>query len=220
MKKLFSAYRVFFTPERLRSLLASVFFLALALVAQSFASSYSMRNSNQFVGDFFLEHLPIINLNLIIIEGAFCAILLTIILLFLKPSRLIFTLKAIAIFIATRAFMISITHLGVYPGQITPDPGGFLDSLYSALNLQAGYFFSAHTGLPILMALIFWDKKLWRYVFLALSVVFGISVLIAHVHYSIDVFAAPFMAYSIFKLAQYLFTEDYALIGTDDIKTT
>jgi hypothetical protein len=135
------------------------------------------------------------------------------ILLLLKPSRLIFTLKAVAIFIAVRAFMISVTHLGVYPGQITPDPG-FLGSIYSALNLQAGYFFSAHTGLPILVALIFWDERPWRYLFLALSIVFGISVLIAHVHYSIDVFAAPFMTYSIFKLAQYLFAEDYALITT------
>ena len=36
---------------------------------------------------------------------------------------------------------------------------------------------------------IFWDEKLWRYVFLALAVVFGAAVLLAHVHYSIDVFA-------------------------------
>jgi len=123
-------------------------------------------------------------------------------------------MKAVAVFIATRAFMISVTHLGVYPGQIVPDPG-FFDGIYSALNLQAGYFFSAHTGLPILMALIYWDEKFWRYVFLAFSLIFGISVLLAHVHYSIDVFASPFMTYSIFKLSQYLFSDDYELMNAN-----
>ena len=211
MKKITASYRTFFSPTRIRSLLIGILFLALAFTAQSFASSYSMQNSGQFVGDFFLEHLPVIDLNFIIIECALFAIVFMTLFILSKPSSIIFTMKAVAIFVATRAFMISVTHLGVYPGQIVPDPG-FFDGIYSALNLQAGYFFSAHTGLPILMALIFWDEKFWRYVFLAFSVIFGISVLIAHVHYSIDVFASPFMTYSIFKLSQYLFTEDYELM--------
>jgi len=195
----------------MRSLFVGIILLMLASIFQSFAASYAMRRSTQFVGDFFLEHLPIVNLNFIIIEGAFCVILFTALLLLMKPSHIIFAIKAIALFIMTRAFMISVTHLGVYPGTIVPDPG-FFDGIYSALNLQAGYFFSGHTGLPILMALIFWNERIWRYVFLAIATIFGASVLFAHVHYSIDVFAAPFMTYSIFKLAQYLFQEDYDLI--------
>jgi hypothetical protein len=43
--------------------------------------------------------------------------------------------------------------------------------------------------------------------------VFGLSVLIAHIHYSIDVFAAPFMAYSIFSLARYFFKKDARTAG-------
>jgi hypothetical protein len=211
MKRFLPSYRTFFTRKRIRSLVVGIILLVLASIFQSFAASYAMRRSTQFVGDFFLEHLPIINVNPIIIEGAFFAILFSTILLLLKPAHLIFALKAIAIFIMTRAFMISVTHLGVYPGTTVPDPG-FFDGIYSALNLQAGYFFSGHTGLPILMALIFWNERLWRYCFLALATVFGIAVLLAHVHYSIDVFAAPFMTYSIYKLAQYLFSEDYELI--------
>ena len=214
MKRITTSYRTFFTPARIRSLLVGVLFLALAFAAQSFASSYSMRNSGQFVGDFFLEHIPVIDLNFIIIECALFAIVFMALFVLSKPSSITFTMKAVAVFIATRAFMISVTHLGVYPGQIVPDPG-FFDGIYSALNLQAGYFFSAHTGLPILMALIYWDEKFWRYVFLAFSLIFGISVLLAHVHYSIDVFASPFMTYSIFKLSQYLFSDDYELMNAN-----
>ena len=48
---------------------------------------------------------------------------------------------------------------------------------------------------------------------MAFSLVFGITVLFAHVHYSIDVFAAPFITYAIFKLAELeLFTKDYAIM--------
>ena len=63
------------------------------------------------------------------------------------------------------------------------------------------------------MALIFWREKLWRFLYLAASAIFGIAVLLAHVHYSIDVLAAPFMTYSIFKLTEYMFKEDYDSIG-------
>ncbi len=215
MKNFISSYRSFFIRERFRSLLVGILLLSLAVISQNFASSYAMANSGQFVGDFFLEVLPIINLNNIIIEGAFIAFLLTIILIFQKPNYIIFTMKASALFITTRAFMISVTHLGIYPGQITSG-FGFSDRIYEALNLHAGYFFSGHTGFPLLMALIFWKKRVLRYLFLTISAVFGISVLLAHVHYSIDVFAAPFMTYSIFKLAEYLFPEDYALVDAAD----
>jgi membrane-associated phospholipid phosphatase len=106
---------------------------------------------------------------------------------------------------------VSLTHVGIYPGNI--DPGlGFFDGLYSYLNFQTGFFFSGHTGLPFFMALIFWDKFSARVVFLILSFVFAVAVLLAHIHYSIDVFAAPFMAYGIFKIACYLFPRDYELI--------
>jgi len=205
-------YKNFFTKERRRSLLVGFLLLALALIFQHYASIYSDSHSSQFVGDFFLDHLPVIDLNIIIVEGALGVIIGSIILLLLKPRYLIFTLKAVALFIAVRAFFVAVTHLGVYPGQVIPS-SGFFDQIYVALNLQAGYFFSAHTGLPFLLGLIFWDERLWRYLFFALAGLFGISVLLAHVHYSIDVFAAPFMTYSIFKMAQYLFSDEYKLIS-------
>lgn len=207
-----AAYRSFFTKDRLRSLLVSLILLGLAIVFQFYASTYAGRVPSTAVPDLILDVLPIVNLNLIIVEGALVAIMGSILLLLAKPKYLIFALKAAAIFIATRAVFISLTHLGIYPGQTNPD-NGFFDRMYTGLGLEAGFFFSGHTGLPFLMSLIFWKEKLWRYAYLALSVVFGISVLFAHVHYSIDVLAAPYITYSIFVMSRYFFKEDYALIS-------
>lgn len=211
IKGIQSEYRSFFTKERRRSLYVAFFILALSLVFQFYAGSYSNHVATRYIGDLLLDHLPILNLNFIIVEGALWVIFLSAVLILMKPRYIIFTLKAVAVFLALRSVFVAVTHLGIYPGQIGPDSGPF-DQIYTAFGLETGYFFSAHTGLPIFMALIFWDDKFWRFSYLALSIIFGISVLFAHVHYSIDVLAAPFMAYSIFKLSEYLFKEDYLAI--------
>jgi len=206
------SYKNFFTKERIRSLLFALVLLGLAIVFQFYASAYSNRVSSNSVPDLLLNILPVVNLNFLIVEGALAVIAGSVILLFFKPKYLIFTLKAAAIFIATRAVFVSLTHLGIYPNQVGPDPTGFFDRIYTGLGLEAGFFFSGHTGLSCLMALIFWDELFWRYVYILLAIMFGIAVLLAHVHYSIDVLAAPYMTYSIFAMCKYFFPEDYKLI--------
>ncbi len=209
-------YRDLLKKENLYSFAVAIFLLVIAFafehVASVYALSYLTRPTSVYVGDILLDNIPSINLNLIIVEGALFSIVAGTILVFSKPRYILFTLKAVALFIATRAFFTSLTHVGIYPGQI--DPGsGFLDSIYTYLDFQTGFFFSGHTGLPFLMALIFWQKPVLRTTLLSLSFVFAVAVLLAHVHYSIDVFAAPFMAYGIFRIAQKLFPRDYGLIG-------
>lgn len=211
--------RDLFGREHLPSLIGALALLAGAYVAEHFANlyelSYSLRPTSTYVGDILLDNLPVVNLNVIIVEGAFLAIVLGTIYVFLRPRSVLFTLKAIALFIAIRALFVSLTHVGIYPGNV--DPGlGLFDGIYTYLNFQTGFFFSGHTGLPFLMALIFWEDIPARSLFLLLSAVFGAAVLVAHIHYSIDVLAAPFMAYGIFKMAAYLFPRDHALLEKTD----
>ncbi len=210
--------RNLFGRERAYSLIVGFFLLSVAFILEHFADmyelAYSMRPTTTHVGDLLLDNLPVINLNIIIIEGALLCIVFGAVFVLLNPRYVLFTLKSLALIIATRAFFVSLTHVGIYPGNVNPG-SGFLDGIYSYLNLQTGFFFSGHTALPFLMALIFWRKFYTRIVFFLLSFIFGVSVLLAHVHYSIDVFAAPFMAYGIFNIARHLFPRDYELIETE-----
>ncbi len=211
-----SSIRDLFSPAWRFSLAGALILLAGAYVAEHFANlyelSYSARPTSTYVGDLLLDNLPVVNLNVIIIEGAFLAIVLGTLYVFLRPRYVLFTLKALALFVAIRALFVSLTHVGIYPGNI--DPGlGLFDGIYTYLNFQTGFFFSGHTGLPFLLALIFWEDVPARVAFLALSAVFAVAVLLAHIHYSIDVFAAPFMTYGIFTIAKALFPRDHALLG-------
>lgn len=205
---------LFFPPYRL-SLLSGFALLIGAYIAEHFANQYELlyrnRPTSVYVGDLLLDNIPSVDLNIIVIKLALLVIVFGTAYVLTKPQYVLFSLKAVALTIAVRAFFISLTHVGIHPESILPENGIF-DSIYTYLNLQTGFFFSGHTALPFLMALIFWREAAPRTAFLSLSLIFGVSVLLAHIHYSIDVFAAPFMAYGIFKIAQYLFHRDYRLI--------
>lgn len=212
MRDLFSHHRGFWSPQNKKSLYLGFLLLALALVVQVGAGRYSARRalSANFVGDLFLDNLPAIDLNFVILQGALLVFVIASTLFILRPRYVLFGIKAVAIFLIVRSFFVDLTHVGIYP-RYDFSPGGVGAGVYNFFNFNGSFFFSGHTGLPFLLALIFWREKFWRYFFLAVSVFFGVSVLLAHVHYSIDVFAAPFITYSIFRIAAWLFSRDYAL---------
>ena len=215
MKKYFrQAYldnKNFWNKKRLSLLAESLGLLAIALIIQKVADVYVGYLKGTYVPDLLLDHLPTVDLDFFIVQGALILTFVIIFLLLVKPRYFSFTIKALALFIITRSFFISLTHLGVSPRQLPLDTDSIGFSLYNWLyNSSGDFFFSGHTGTPYLMALIFWHEKLWRRFFLTCSIIFGISVLLAKIHYSIDVFAAPFMTYGIYTIAKTVFRKDFA----------
>lgn len=199
---------------RKRSLYMGMLLLALAIAIQLQAGHYSAARSidANSVNDILLDNTPVVNLDFMIVGGGIALWVIAWWLLVTRPRHLLFGMKAIALFIISRAFFLSLTHIGAYPGEITPGPNNFGWNFYHLLTFPGNLFYSGHTGFPVLMALLFWEDKFWRRFFLAMAVVFAVSVLLAHVHYSIDVFSAPFIVYGIYKITEKVFEEDYALI--------
>jgi hypothetical protein len=206
-------HRNFWNKEHLRSLLNGGIFFGLALIIQRIADVYVGKVQGVAVNDIILNNIPTIDIDSFIILS--CLILtFTIVFLFInRPQYVIFGVKALSIFLITRSFFITLTHLGASPHELQFDPNSIGYWLYNVLyNTHGDFFFSGHTGIPFLMSLIFWQEKYWRYFFLIATAIFGVVVLLAHIHYSIDVFAAPFMTYGIYAIAKYLFKKDYELI--------
>lgn len=161
--------------------------------------------------DLLLDRLPAIDVFGFIVWGP---VLMTIALLWILLRNLEyvpFTLKAIGLLFAVRAFFMVLTPLGLRPDVIDPGYGGLLKALVYNPGTN-DFFFSGHTAYPFICALLFWEKPAIRWMFLLFSALFGITVLLAHAHYSIDVFAVPFMASGVLWWAKKVFAADYAYI--------
>jgi hypothetical protein len=180
-------------------------FLAASLVINTFADSYTTSHASNAVTDIILDNIPTFNVNFIFYQGFAIFWFFVVILQIHEPKGLPFVLKSIALFIIVRSFFISLTHLAIPIGHSYLHPTG----LFGKFTAQDDLFFSSHTGLPFLMSLIYWEDKFLRKIFLGATFFFGATVLLGHLHYSIDVFSAFFITYGIFQIARHFFAADY-----------
>ena len=186
------------------SVLLGFLILTISLVINYFAGTYATESASQSVTDIILSNTRAYDVDGIFIYGSIALLFSIMLILFYHPKTIPFTLKSISLFVITRSIFISLTHLGPFPTQAVVHTGNFLNKFTFGGDL----FFSGHTGLPFLIALIFWDNKYIRYTFLTGSIIFAFVVLLGHLHYSIDVMAAFFLVYSIFHLSEFFFKKD------------
>jgi hypothetical protein len=186
------------------SSLVSLALLLISLVANFYAGTYATEKASNSVTDLILNNIPVFDVDGIFVYGplffwAFCAIFVVGL-----PQRIPFTLKSISVFVFIRSVFITLTHIGPPPGHMIIPASNVIDKFAFGGDL----FFSAHTGLPFLLALIFWDQKILRYIFILTSLFFAAIVLMGHIHYSIDVLGAYFITYSIFHISEFFFKTD------------
>lgn len=210
MKKIIDRHRFFWAQnEFVRNSLFGILFLVISLVANYFANVYTVSRAGNYVADIILDNLPVVNVGFFFYEGFSFFWIFVILLLLHEPRRIPFVAKSIALFILIRSGFIMLTHLGAPPQHSVLDP----EDIFRFTTLGNDMFFSSHAGLPFLMALSFWESKKLRMFFIFASVFFAIVVLLGHLHYSIDVFAAFFITYTISHLARKLFAKDYRLFS-------
>lgn len=189
------------------SLIIGIGLLLLAYYVNFRAALYTDSIPVLSVGDAILDNIPTYDLTFMYTFGIYIVAIFVIIYpLFFRPDLMPFSAKTIAAFIIIRAFFISLTHLGAPANyfrlpQLEDQPGMF------KMFYMNDLFFSGHTGFPFLAALLFWDNKIVRYLLLGMSVAQAITVLLMHVHYSIDVFSAYFITYTIFVLSDKVFNK-------------
>jgi hypothetical protein len=193
------------------SLLEAMLLFVVAVVATHLSSRYAEIKASNYVEDIVLSNTQVHNFEFLFVEGAIMLSLFVVVLALKFRKTAPFLIKTVSFFIIIRAFFVSMTHIGPYPTKLELS-SGLLDFITSGNDL----FFSGHTGLPLLIALIFWDHLYIRILFLSSSVIFGVIVLLSHLHYTIDVFAAFFITYSIYHLSTKLFAKDYSFFTAAD----
>lgn len=203
-------YKCLFTSRGfLISTITGFLFLTVSLIVNFYAGHYATVHESNSVTDLVLSNIRTYDVDGIFTYGSITFWLFMIFLVFSEPKRIPFTIKSIALFVLIRSIFITLTHIGPFATQVVVD-----SNIISKFTFGGDLFFSGHTGLPYLMALLFWEDKRLRVSFVTVAVVFGVVVLLAHLHYSIDVLSAFFITYSIYHISNELFAKDKLLFGS------
>jgi hypothetical protein len=116
------------------------------------------------------------------------------------PERCVLAFQAYVVMVLLR--IIAMTLIPLDPPAtmvVLKDP--FVEAFGTGTTLTKDLFFSGHTSTLFLLFLVM-PSKATRVVFLLCSVGVATCVLAQHAHYSIDVYVAPFFAYSACSIAR------------------
>ncbi len=211
LRYLKTRYKVYLKNEDfIVSFLTALALLAGSIIINFFAGIYATERASNAVTDIVLSNIRVFDVDAIFIYGTIFFWTFVGILCLFELKWLPFTFKSIALFVLIRSVFISLTHIGPFHDQVIINPA----SIVSKFTFGGDLFFSAHTGLPFLLALIFWDKLYLRLFFILTSIVFGTVVLLGHLHYSIDVLSAFFITFTIYHIAEKFFKKDHKLFIT------
>lgn len=187
--------------------LSFIIFLFAIFTVQPLAIRFANETATNPVGDIILSNTPVFNVGVFFVYGMFLLVAFITLLCLNHPKRIPFVLHSLTLFILIRCVFVSLTHVGAFDTQAVSTFGPIITRAF----FGADHFFSGHAGSPFLMALIFWQRKDLRYIFLAWSAFFSIIVLLGHLHYTIDVLAAFFITYGIYHISLWLFPKEHAL---------
>ena len=181
-------------------ILLSLIVIVIAGLVDYYSGLYVSSAKVTAVPDLILDHVRPVNLSFVFVY----LYIFTILILFLYPlifhiRKLNVVLNQFGLLVILRSVFIIFTHLKT-PLDAVPISFPWI---FKGLSFQNDLFFSGHTAVPFLGFLLFRESKI-RYMFLAISVILGISVLLMHRHYSIDVFSAFFITYCSYKIANFL----------------
>ncbi len=145
-----------------------------------------------------LETFQPVNLTWLIFALIYVSLLITVALIVKYPQKLLFAIQVYALLLLFRMTAMYLLPLNPPMRMIMlNDP--CIQFFGSGSILTKDLFFSGHTASLFFFFLIT-DRKPLKYLLLALTILVAAALLLQHVHYSIDVFAAPFFTYTAYRL--------------------
>ncbi|MCX8106238.1 MAG: phosphatase PAP2 family protein [Ignavibacterium album] len=115
-----------------------------------------------------------------------------------KPEKLLFTIQLYTLMVVVRIIAMWLLPLNPPEKMITlVDP--FVEFFGTGKTLTKDLFFSGHTATLFILFLTT-DSKYLKLFFLICTIGVAVSVLLQHVHYSIDVFAAVIITYACYSI--------------------
>lgn len=196
-------WKDFFSSHRNRiEFILSILLLAVILFTlTNFLNFVESRNGFSF-RDPILSSFEPTDLTWLTFTLIYGSLTVAIVHLISKPEKLLFTIQLYTLMVVVR--IISMWLLPLNPPEkmiLLNDP--FVEFFGTGKTLTKDLFFSGHTATLFILFLTA-DDRLFKGIFLLSTIIVAISVLMQHVHYSIDVFAAIFFTYACYQILKSL----------------
>ena len=146
-----------------------------------------------------LALFPAVNLTWVTFLIIYAGIIAGLLVLMQHPRRLLLVFQAYVVLAIFRMAAMYLAPLEPPPGIIElRDP--FVEFFGAGKPFTRDLFFSGHTSTTFLLFLVIPGGRL-RIAYACATLLVGLCVVFQHVHYTVDVVAAPFFAYGAYSLA-------------------
>lgn len=183
-----------------KKLIAGLALQTIILIALPFFFQHIEHRQGFILNDFVLASLPARNVSFPIFGLLWFIFVLFIIRSAQDPKLFITLLYGFVIVCLTRMITISFVQLNP-PAKLIPLLDPVSNSFYGGSFVTKDLFFSGHTATLWLFFLSF-RRRIDKAVALFSTVAVGFLLLVQHVHYTIDVIAAPFFTTICYILAK------------------
>lgn len=164
--------------------------------------TFNEKRAGALLNDPVLNLFNPIDLTWVTFALIYIAIILFLINIIKDPQKLMIALQTYSLMVLFRGIAMYLTPFDA-PEKILVLNDPFVQLFGEGDILTKDLFFSGHTGTLFLLFLLVENKTL-KSIFLIATILVGSAVLLQHVHYTIDVFVAPFVAYSSYRIIKKL----------------
>ncbi len=188
------------TKKFLVTFVATIFLLIIILTALANFLNFVETRDGVTLNDPLLNLFEPVDLTWLTFALIYVSLFLAVFFFIKKPALLVTALQSYILLIVFRIIAMYLLPLDPPDGMIKlSDP--LVELFGTGQLLTKDLFFSGHTATLFLLFLLA-EKKPLKSFFLTSTIIVAVSVLLQHVHYSIDVFSAPFFAYCSFMIVK------------------
>jgi hypothetical protein len=199
-------WKSFFQNKRYRiEFVITIIILIPLLLSFSQFLLFVERRAGVILNDPLLNSFNPIDLTWLIFALIYLSLIIFIITTFNKPEKLLLALQSYGLMVIFRTIAMYITPFEP-PATLLLLNDPFVQLFGEGDILTKDLFFSGHTGTLFLLFLLA-ENKILKSIFLSATIIVGSAVLLQHVHYTIDVFVAPFISYTSYKIIMNLHTK-------------
>lgn len=188
--------------KNLIEFIITVIILTVVMISFSQFLHFIEQREGVVLSDPILRAFNPIDLTWLIFALIYFSLIVFIITKFNKPDKLLIAFQAYGLMVIFRTIAMYLTPFEA-PETLLLLNDPFVQFFGKGEILTKDLFFSGHTGTLFLLFLLAENKTL-KIIFLTATLLVGSAVLLQHVHYTIDVLVAPFVAYGAYKIIKNL----------------